>query len=182
MMAIRGGLAAAFGLAVLAYPRTSMWRVVVMFGVYAILDGAWAILSVAVTSRRWELWPVAVEGIAGAIFGSLALAWPFLPVRVIYVLSAWGLLSGIMDIVVATRLPGTRAGYWLLGTAGAFSIFLAGVILTLPHTDVAAIAWALGVYALVFGVLVMLAAATFRGTLGAAPAPAGVSDRGRASG
>ena len=37
MMAIRGGLAAAFGLAVLAYPRTSMWRVVVMFGVYAIL-------------------------------------------------------------------------------------------------------------------------------------------------
>jgi uncharacterized membrane protein HdeD (DUF308 family) len=163
MVAIRGGLAAVFGLTVLLWPEVSLWRIVVLFGLYAILDGAWAIASVAATSGRLhEAWPVAAEGIAGVVLGSVALAWPWLPTRVIYVVAGWGILTGVLDILVAVRLPRTRAGHWLLGTAGAFSIFLAGVILMLPHTDAARIARALGTYALAFGVLVTLTAAVFR--------------------
>jgi uncharacterized membrane protein HdeD (DUF308 family) len=184
MVAIRGGLAAAFGLSILLWPRVSLWRIVVMFGIYAILDGVWAIASVAATSRRVrEAWPVAAEGIAGVVMGSLALAWPFLPSRVIYVVAAWGILTGILDIVVATRLPRTRAGHWLIGTAGAFSIFLAGVILILPHTDTAGIARALGSYALAFGVLVTLTAAAFREAHGTLVRGTGErAERERASG
>ncbi len=43
MMAIRGGLAIALGLAVLLWPGVTLSSVVLLFGVYAILDGAWAI-------------------------------------------------------------------------------------------------------------------------------------------
>jgi uncharacterized membrane protein HdeD (DUF308 family) len=168
MVAIRGALAAAFGLAILLSTDVSLWRIVVMFGVYAIVDGLWAIASVTATSRRmFEAWPVAAEGIASVALGVLALAWPFLPSRVIYLVAGWGIFTGILDIVAAARLPKTRAGHWLLGTAGAFSIFLAGVILLLPHTTTATIAWALAGYALAFGVLTILTAAVFREAYGA---------------
>jgi uncharacterized membrane protein HdeD (DUF308 family) len=167
MVAIRGGLAAAFGLAILLSTDVSLWWIVIMFGVYAIVDGLWAIASVTVTSPRvFEAWPVAAEGIASVVLGVLALAWPFLPSRVIYLLAGWGIFTGILDIVTAARLPRTRAGHWLLATAGTFSIFLAGVILFLPHTATAAIAWALACYALAFGVLTMLTAAVFREAYG----------------
>ncbi len=168
MVAIRGALAAAFGLSIMLSPRAGLSWVVDMFGAYAILDGVWAIASVAVTSRRlYEAWPVVAEGLAGLVLGSLALAWPFVPARVIVVVAAWGIFTGILDIVVAARLPRTRAGHWLLGTAGAFSIFLAGVLLMLPRTDALVVEWALGTYAVVFGTLVMLTAAGFRGARGA---------------
>jgi uncharacterized membrane protein HdeD (DUF308 family) len=55
-----------------------------------------------------------------------------------------------------------RAGRWLLITAGCFSGFLAGLILILPHADAAAVASLLGIYSLAFGLVVVLAAITFR--------------------
>jgi cell shape-determining protein MreD len=50
----------------------------------------------------------------------------------------------------------------LLGTAGAFSCFLAGVVLILPHADAALVASLLGAYALAFGAVVTMAALAFR--------------------
>ena len=53
---------------------------VVLFGIYAALDGAWAIASALwVTRRSLAGWPVLLEGAVSLAGGVLALAWPLGP-------------------------------------------------------------------------------------------------------
>jgi len=52
--------------------------------------------------------------------------------------------------------------FWLLVTGGVFSLFLAVLILMLPHAVEPSVAWAVGVYALCFGALLTGAAVSLR--------------------
>lgn len=48
---------------------------VAFFGLYALLDGAWAIASALWVTRTWfTAWPVPLEGAASAAVGAFALA------------------------------------------------------------------------------------------------------------
>jgi uncharacterized membrane protein HdeD (DUF308 family) len=133
------------------------------FGAYAIADGLLAIASALRAARpRMTGWPIALEGIVSITLGSLAFAWPFVPPRVLVVLVTWGLLTGILEIIAALRLPRQLAAHWLLGTGGVSSIFLAVVVLALERAASDRVALALGAYAIVFGVVVFLAALRFR--------------------
>ena len=164
MMAIRGLLAMLFGIAILAWPHISLWTIVVLFGGYAILDGLWAIAAGARASPRGptrEVWPVIAEGGASLGLGILALMWPFLSHGTILIIAGWGLITGILEFVLAWREPDPPSR-WLLATAAAFSCFLAGMVLILPRADAGLVASLLGVYALAFGGVVTLAAVAFR--------------------
>ena len=164
MMAVRGLLAMLFGIAILAWPHVSLLTVVVLFGGYAILDGLWAIAAVVRASPRGptrEVWPLAAEGGASLGLGLLALVWPFISYETILIIVGWGLITGVLELALASRAP-DRASRWLMATAGVFSCFLAGVVLILPHADAALVASLLGAYALAFGAVVTMAALAFR--------------------
>jgi uncharacterized membrane protein HdeD (DUF308 family) len=162
MMAIRGGLAIAFGLAVLLWPGVTLSSVVLLFGVYAILDGGWTI-GAGARASAWvfDAWPVVLEGAVSVALGLLALIWPFVPRGVVYVLAGWGLVTGVLELAAAARLPRGGAAYWLLATAGFSSLFLAGLILLLPHADNAVVVRVVAIYAQVFGSVLLLAAMVF---------------------
>jgi uncharacterized membrane protein HdeD (DUF308 family) len=163
MMAGRGVLAVLFGVAIRLWRIPVFDAVIVPFGVYAIADGILAIASALRAARpRMRGWPIALEGIVSVILGGLAIAWPFVPRRVLMVLVAWGLLTGILEIIAALRLPRQLAAHWLLGTGGVSSIFLAVVVLALERAASDHVARALGAYAIVFGVVVFLASLRFR--------------------
>lgn len=161
MMAIRGGLAIAFGLAVMLWPNVTLSIIVVLFGVYAVLDGAWAVAAAARTSV-FDAWPVALEGCVSIALGGLALLWPFVSGEFVYVLAAWGILTGALELIAAAGLPRSRAGHWLLATGGFSSLFLALLIVLLPHADVDLVVRIISAYAQVFGVVLLLAALGFR--------------------
>lgn len=164
MMAVRGLLAMLFGIAILAWPHASLLTVVVVFGGYAILDGLWAIAAVVRASPRGptrEVWPMAAEGGASLGLGILALVWPFVSYETVLIIAGWGLITGVLELALASRAP-DRASRWLLATAGVFSCFLAGGVLILPHADAALVASLLGAYALAFGGVVTMAAVAFR--------------------
>ncbi len=167
MMAIRGGVAIAFGLSLLLWPNVTLGRAVVLFGIYALVDGVWAVAA-ALRASRWLLegWPVGLEGLVSIVLGGLALSWPFVPSTFQHLIAAWGILTGVLEILAATSLPAEAAGHWLIGTGGVSSLFLAVIILILPHADTARAFQAIGVYALVFGVAVSWAALRFRESYG----------------
>ena len=77
-------------------------------------------------------------------------------------IAGWGIVTGILEIASAVRLSSKTAGHWLLGTGGVCSLSLALLVLVLPHADIGPVATALGVYALLFGVVMFLAASGFR--------------------
>ncbi len=175
MMAGRGILAVLFG-SVIALWRVPVFdAVIVSFGTYAIADGILAIASALRAARpRMAGWPIALEGIVSVVLGVLVFVWPFFPRRAIGVLIAWGVLTGICEIVAAVRLPRELAAHWLVGTGGAFSIFLALVVLALPHAGSDRVALALATYAIVFGIVMLFASLRFR-----LAAPAGRPQRVR---
>ncbi len=166
MVGARGLLAVMFGLAVLLRPGLSLNLLVATFGVYAVLDGAWAVASALWVSRvSFATWPVLFEGVVSLGVGWLALAWPLVPRDGVFAIAAWGLLTGILELLAAARLPRRSAGAWLLLTGGGFSLFLAVLILLLPHAGEPAIARAVGIYALFFGGLLVAAAVSLRNAL-----------------
>jgi len=163
MMAGRGVLAVLFGSVIALWRIPVFDAVIVSFGTYAIADGILAIASALRAGSRWTAgWPIALEGIVSVVLGGLAFVWPFFPQPVIAVLVSWGVLTGIFEIVAAVRLPRERAAHWLVGTGGASSIFLALVVLALPRASSDRVAVSLAVYAIVFGIVILLAALRFR--------------------
>jgi len=169
MVAARGAFAGLFGLAILLWPRISLGWVVVLFGGYALLDGVCAVVSAWRASERLlEGWPVALEGLVSIFLGGLALVWPFVPPRVVHLIAWWGLATGVLELTTAFRLPRTLRSHWFFALGGISSLFLALLLFALHHADMARVTWGIGVYALVFGLSLALAAFRLRTVSGIA--------------
>ena len=163
LMAIRGVLAILLGITMLVWRTPTFEAIIVPFATYALLDGIVAIASAfRAAENLLEGWPIALEGVVSVGLGTLALVWPFLTHRAITVLASWGILTGIFEIVAAMRIPREVATHWLLGTGGVSSVFLALLVLGLPRANSDRVALILAVYALVFGLVILLAALRFR--------------------
>ena len=171
MVGVRGALAVLFGAVLLLSSAVPLNLLAVLFGTYAALDGAWAIASALWASQKSVAgWPIIFEGAASLGVGALALGWPLVPRELITAIAVWGLLTGVLEIIAAVHLPRDRAGYWLLGTGGVSSLFLALIILALPHASEPYVVSALGIYSLVFGGLFFGTALSFRNALVRDPA------------
>jgi uncharacterized membrane protein HdeD (DUF308 family) len=162
LMATRGVLAILLGITMLVWRTPTFDAIIVPFATYAIIDG---IVAVAAAFRAAESlmegWPIALEGVVSVALGGLALVWSFLSHRLLLVLVAWGLLTGVFEIITAVRLPRALAAHWLVGTGGVSSVFLALLILALPHAASNTVAAWLSAYAIVFGTVILLAALRF---------------------
>jgi uncharacterized membrane protein HdeD (DUF308 family) len=164
MMAVRGGLAIAFGVAITLWPNVTLSVVVALFGLYAILDGAWTVAAgMRASTRRLEAWPVMLQGAAGVTLGAVALTWPSVPQHLVYVLAAWGVGTGAAEILAALAMRARGARFWLLVTGGLSSLFLATLILLLPHAQLDLVTRLVATYAQVFGVVMLVAAIQFSG-------------------
>ena len=161
MMAVRGGLAIAFGLAVLLWPHVTLAVVVVLFGAYAILDGLWSLAAATRAAGPLGAWPVALEGAVSVALGGVALLMPWVPRDLVYLIAVWGVLTGALELLTAAGLPRNTVGYWLLATGGVSSLFLAVLVLLVPHADTDVVVRVIAAYAEVFGVVVLLASVHF---------------------
>ena len=155
MLAVRGGLGILLGAVVLLSPHVALGEVVALFGIYVVLDGICAV-AWGIQASRWLLegWPVVLEGAVSFALGVAALGFPFKTAQFVHMIAAWGLVTGILEILAAVRPPRGMTGHWALVAAGVWSIFLAVLIVSLPHAVTDSLVDAVGVYALVFGVLV----------------------------
>jgi uncharacterized membrane protein HdeD (DUF308 family) len=166
MLALRGALALLLGVLMLERPYWPLNLLVALFGIYALLDGTWAIVSALWVGRmRFAAWPVLFEGLASAAVGIFALTWPLIPRDLVLVIATWGLLTGIMELIAGFRVPPRSAGRWLLITGGVCSLFLSGLILALPHAMTPSLVRIVGAYAVIFGISLWAAALAFREAL-----------------
>jgi len=163
MVALRGFLAVLFGALLVGNAPASLNLLVALFGLYAFVGGAWAIASALWVTRTWfTAWPILFEGTASVAVGAFALGWPLVPRELVFAIATWGLLTGAMELIAAARLAGPAAGRWLLATGGVCSLFLAGLILAIPHAETPRMVRILGFYAVVFGLSLWAAALSFR--------------------
>ena len=165
-LAIRGGIAILFGLAALRRPDIALEALILLFGAYALVDGVFAIVGVFGGTRDGTpRWLLLIEGIAGVLAGLIAFVLPGLTAVVfLYLIAAWAVITGISEIATAIRLRQEIRGEWALIIGGALSV-LFGVILAVigPVAGLLSLIWLIGIYAVAFGILMLITAFQVRG-------------------
>lgn len=158
LVVLRGVLAILFGIAAFVWPGITWLTLIIMFGVYAIIDGLIAIvtgLRRTKDSPRW--WTFLLEGIINIGAGAAALIWPGLATLVLlYVIAGWAVFTGILEIVTAIRLRHEIANEWVMALGGVISVALGLLLFFQPAAGSLAIIWIIAAYAILFGILLMI--------------------------
>lgn len=160
----RGVLSIIFGLVALFVPGIALLAFILVFGIYAIIDGVIALIWAFREIRSGVHWiALLLEGLAGVAIGIIALVWPReTAVVLLYLVAIWAVVTGVMEIAAAFTAR-NRTGYeWLFALAGAISILFGIILFTRPLAGLLALLWVVGIYAIIFGVLLIVRAFQFR--------------------
>jgi uncharacterized membrane protein HdeD (DUF308 family) len=154
---LRGLVAIVVGIIALALPGITLGALVILFGAYSLIDGIAAVMAAYRSSRTGERWGVLLfEGVAGIITAAVAFLWPAITALVlIYLIGSWALVTGILEVVAAIRLRKHIAGEWLLALSGIASVVFGIFVLAAPLAGALAIALWVGIYSLVFGIILI---------------------------
>ena len=165
-VALRGVVAIMTGIVAFLLPVPTMIALVWLFGAYAFLDGLFNLISVLrrrrTRSRPW--WALVLSGIAGIATGVISFVWPGITALAwVYLIAAWALITGVLEIVAAVRLRKEIKGEWLLALSGVFSVLLGVLLAIAPGPGAIALVWYLGTFAIFFGVLMVALSFRLRG-------------------
>jgi uncharacterized membrane protein HdeD (DUF308 family) len=172
-VALRGIFAIVFGIVAVVMPGVTILALVLLFAVYAFVDGIFAIASGFRAVRRHERWGwLMLEGLADIAAGAIAFLWPAITVVVfIYLLAAWGVVSGAMLAAAAFRLNIPHGCGWML--FGGVASLIWGVLLFFwPIIGAVVLTWWMAGYALFFGGALLVLAFRLRAHRHDRPAPA----------
>lgn len=169
LLVVRGVLAVLFGLMALIWPGITLAALAIVFGAYALVDGIFAGVG-AFRAQPADRPALIAEAVLGIVFGIIALAWPGVTVLAIALLAGfWALVTGIAEIYAAIKLRKEMEHEWLLAAAGLLSVFIGVLILIWPGGGALAVAIMLGIYALVFGIAMIVGGFRLHGQGGTAP-------------
>jgi uncharacterized membrane protein HdeD (DUF308 family) len=152
-VALRGIAALIFGFFALARPGHVLVGLIIVFGAYAIVDGILALVSAARENAEYGRGWLVLEGLTGIVIGLATFVWPGITALVLtYLIAAWAIVRGILEISGAIRLRKYIRHEWLYIVGGVVSILLGFFIIGRPISGALAITWLLGIYGLIFGV------------------------------
>jgi uncharacterized membrane protein HdeD (DUF308 family) len=154
---VRGAAAILFGVLAFVWPGLTVLALVFLFAAFAAVDGIFALVAAwraAEGRRQW--WPLALEGVAGIGVAVITAVWPDATAfALLFLIAAWAFATGVLEVAAAIRLRKVIEGEWLLALVGVASIVFAALILIFPGEGAVAIVWAIGAYAVVFGILLI---------------------------
>ena len=156
LMALRGVAGIVFGLIALFAPGAAILSLLFLFAIYMLVDGVFGICSAIMAARRRERWVLQLlEGLADIAVAAIAVLWPAITVFVfVLLLAAWAIISGGLMVGAAFKHKRQGWGWWAF--SGALSILFGIVLAIAPLIGAVVLAWWLGAYALVFGVMLLI--------------------------
>ena len=152
---IRGIIAILFGIVILMNPGIAITVFILFFAGFAFADGVIALIAAFRTDVNRVC--LILEGIAGIGLGLLAFFHPFatiatLAVFLAYVVAAWALVTGIMEVVMAWRMRAEIKNEWFLIAVGVLSILLGIYLFFAPGIALLAWIWYIAFYAFLSGI------------------------------
>jgi uncharacterized membrane protein HdeD (DUF308 family) len=153
----RGILAVTFGLVTFLWQDIKGYQLVMLFGVYALADGLIAAgTSFLRTNNLFGRWAFILEGMVGVAAGVSVLVKPGLPTWMpVFMIAIWAMITGALEIIAAIRLRDSVINDWLLVWGGGISLALGVLAFFQPQPGDGTLIWALGVYGLAFGILLL---------------------------
>ena len=167
LVLIRGILAVVFGVLALALPTVALLALVFTFAAYAIVDGVANIahsFRVRGQDARWG-WLLA-QGIVSVIAGIVAFIFPLTAGFVfglwaLVIIGIYAIMMGISGIPASASIA--AGGSRVLGYVLAILSIVAGIVILIvavvsPLAGILNLIWLVGVYAIIFGVLLIVLA------------------------
>jgi len=156
VFAVRGAFAILLGVLAFVKPNITLTFLVALFGAYALIDGiAECIAAPSLSGTRYFGW-VLLSGILGILVGVLTFVYPGATVvALLYLLSAWLVVTGIFRIAVAIELRKLITDEWLLILSGIVSIAAGVMTASRPNAGLLAWLWVIGIYAIFYGCILM---------------------------
>lgn len=159
VLLLRGIFAVLFGIMAFAWPGLTLVTLVLLYGAYALVDG----LTALWVGGRGRAWGFVLLGLLGVFVGVYTFLYPGLTaVVLLYFIAAWAIMRGVFEIVTAIQLRKEISNEWMLITGGVISIIFGAALFFNPAAGALAMVWLIGIYALVFGVVIIMLALRLR--------------------
>lgn len=170
VLVIRGLLALLFGVLMLALPPAAVVQsVILLFGVFAIVDGTFAIVgSLAAHEAFEDWWLILLAGVLGILIGVFTFAHPLRMGAVIVMFIGFrAILLGVLEVVFAMRLRKEIQGEWLYILSGTISILFGLIMIMFPIRGetvegILVVGWLIGIYAIAAGAMQLVLAGQMR--------------------
>jgi uncharacterized membrane protein HdeD (DUF308 family) len=163
---LRGLLAVLFGLIALFLPGMTLTVLVLVFGAYALVDGVFAVVA-GIRGVRGRRWVLIIEGVLGVLAGLVTLFLPGITaLALLYVIAFWAIFTGVAESVAAVALRREIEGEWAMIVGGALSVIFGMILALLPGVGLLSLVWLIGIYAILFGIALIVLAFRVRGTRG----------------
>jgi uncharacterized membrane protein HdeD (DUF308 family) len=153
-----GALSLLFGVLCFAWPGITLVALVWIFAISVVSQGV-VFVSSAMRHRKEEdqWWVLLVIGIINIIAGLFAILYPGISALIlVMVMGITWLITGIIEIIAAIRLRKEieNEGWLILG--GLLSVIAGFYLLMSPGSGALAILWLIALYAVVFGILLIV--------------------------
>jgi uncharacterized membrane protein HdeD (DUF308 family) len=162
-LALRGVLAIIFGSAALFIPKYTLSVLVYLFAAFALSGGILLAIAAFKNLKNIHASFLLIEGAIGIAVGVIALIWADVTAFVLlYLIAAWAIIAGILEIIAATYLRREVENEWFLVGSGIASIVFGILLVIWPVAEAMAIVWIVAAYAIVFGALMFVLALRLR--------------------
>jgi uncharacterized membrane protein HdeD (DUF308 family) len=169
LILLRGIAAIAFGVLAFIWPGLTLVTLVLFWGAFTLIDGVLALVHAIMGGNMGSRWWLALIGLAGIAVGILTFMMPGVTLLILlWFIAAWAIVLGVFQIVGAIRLRQEIDNEWTLVLGGVVSVLFGLVLLLAPVSGAIGIAWVIGTFAIIFGVLLVMAALRLRKHQGAA--------------
>lgn len=156
LLLLRGIAAVAFGVLTFVWPQISLLTLIMVYGVYALIDGVLALIAAIRGGGMVPRWWLALGGAVSILAAVVAFAWPGLTALVlVYLIGFWSILRGVLEIIGAIRLRNEIANEWTLGVAGALSVIFGLILVFMPGAGALGLLWLIAAWAVLFGLLLI---------------------------
>jgi uncharacterized membrane protein HdeD (DUF308 family) len=171
---VRGVAAVLFGILAFILPGLTLFALVLLFGIYALIDGVTCFVRAVSAGRQGQSWIwLVVGGVISIAAAIVAFSWPGETALIlVYIIAVWAILTGISEIIAGIGLRREITGEWLLILGGVVSVLFGVLVFLRPGAGALAIVWLIGFYAIVLGVQRIALAFRVR-EVGGHPLPAG---------
>ena len=159
LILLRGIAAIIFGVLGFIWPGITLVTLVLFWGAFALVDGILALAHAIMGGNMGSRWWLALIGVLGIVVGLLTFLMPGVTALVLLIfIATWAIVLGVFQIIGAIRLRKEIDNEWTLILGGVLSVLFGVIMLIAPGAGAIALIWVIASYAIVFGILLVMAA------------------------
>jgi len=164
-LVLRGMVIIVFGILAMIYPGLTLSVFIIFFGAFAFIEGIFQMVgsfAAKADNPQWSL--MFISGLFSFFVGAIVLAWPGMSALVLlWFIAAWFLINGTVQVVFGLRSHegGSKMGIHVLG--GIIGIMFGLMAFMWPGATAISIVWIVGLFAIFFGIQLMVLGFLSRG-------------------